>query len=367
MRETRRVQLPVPGATSLIWVDGHLVDVSAGWRSVPLTGGEPQNRYTAYGSEFDAAVVSPNGDLVLLVVSAGTKGLVLDSAGRVVREVNRSFYHADAYRYPGTLFTLPDGRTGLVHCPEQYNRLEIEDALTGERLTADSGRQPKDVFHSRLAVSADGRYLLSAGWLWHPWGCLAVYDLAEALRDPTVLDGYGNVFDLRGLIEAEVGGACFVGNDLLVSTTAEPNDPESADDLAPNMLVRRSLGERRFTWRRDLGFSAGDLVPMAGGALSLNGHPRWWDASSGELRHEWPDLPTGDSDSSIVFDKAFSGPARIAVDEAGRRLAVTNGEEIVVVWWDDQPQSLSRGRPAPVSGTARTPSTRPWRGSRSAG
>ena len=44
-----------------------------------------------------------------------------------------------------------------------------------------------------------------------------------------------------------------------------------------------------------------------------------------------PDLPTGAADSAIVWDKTFSGPARIAVDEPGRRFAVTDGERVVVV------------------------------------
>jgi len=116
------------------------------------------------------------------------------------REVNRSFYHAEAYRYPLALFCLPDGRTGLVQCPAHYNRLEIEEAATGELLTGSGTRAPADVFHSRLAVSDSGRYLLSAGWIWHPWSCLMVHDLAGALADPTRLDSYGDVFDLRGLI-----------------------------------------------------------------------------------------------------------------------------------------------------------------------
>ena len=40
----------------------------------------------------------------------------------------------------------------------------------------------------RLAVSSTGRYLLSAGWLWHPWGVLDVWDLEAALHNAAVLD-----------------------------------------------------------------------------------------------------------------------------------------------------------------------------------
>lgn len=124
----------------------------------------------AWGSfgYFDTATLAPNGNLVALVDSDGTKALLLEPGGWAIRELNRSWYCATSYRYPLALFTLPDGRTGVAHCPEHYNRIEIEVAATGERLTADPARRPADMFHSRLQVSDDCARLLSAGWLWHP-------------------------------------------------------------------------------------------------------------------------------------------------------------------------------------------------------
>ncbi|CCH31951.1 hypothetical protein BN6_46720 [Saccharothrix espanaensis DSM 44229] len=102
--------------------------------------------------------------------------------------------------------------------------------MTGERLTAGAARDPADSSHSRLAVSPSGRYLLSAGRVWHPYGCLAVYDLHRALAEPTTLDSHGDVFGLRGLIQEEVAGACFV-DDVVVSTGerggARGNGPSS--------------------------------------------------------------------------------------------------------------------------------------------
>ena len=60
-----------------------------------------------------------------------------------------------------------------------------------------------------------------------------MYDVTRALSEPAELDGFGSVFDLRGLIKAEIGGACFVAADVVVTTTSEENDPDSDDDLAP--------------------------------------------------------------------------------------------------------------------------------------
>jgi len=62
---------------------------------------------------------------------------------------------------------------------------------------------------------------------------------------------------------------------------------------------------------------------------------RLYDASTGDLAYEWPDLPTGTADSSIVWDKAFSGPARIAKDERNNRFAITDGQSISVITWTE--------------------------------
>lgn len=182
-----------------------------------------------------------------------------------------------------------------------------------------------------MAVSPNGRYLLSAGWVWHPWGCLAVHDLPRALTEPTTLDSSGDVFDMRGLVQAEVAGACFIDEDVVISTSAEPNDPDGSEDLAPTMLALWSTTTQTFAWRRQLDLTAGDLVPMAGDILALHGHPRLYATATGDMIGEWPDLATGDADSSIVWDKSFSGPARAAVDQINRRFAITDGDRITVV------------------------------------
>jgi hypothetical protein len=195
VHETERVELPAAGARALAWVGGQLFDVAAGWAHHPLDGSEETRRYSGYGPGFDAATVAPNRDVVALVQSTGTKGLLLDADSGLIREIDRSYYCAEAYRYPIALFTLPSGRTAVVHCPKDYNRLEIEDAWSGELQTGGVARDPQDFFHSRLAVSSSGRYLLSAGWVWQPWGCLVVHDLRRALSDARVLDPvHGDVF-----------------------------------------------------------------------------------------------------------------------------------------------------------------------------
>lgn len=322
-------ELPIQGARTLAWVNDNLIDIAAGWQQL-FPGLQPP-RFTRYGPRFDATNVAPAGDVVALIDSLGTKALLLESDGQVIREVNRSYYCADVYRYPITLFTLPDGRTGLAHCPDDYDLLQLEDAHTGERLTVTEGRKPADLFHSRLAVSDDGSMLLSAGWVWHPWDVLAVYDLARALSQSDELDGLGSVLGIRGLANAEVSGACFVGADVIVSTGSEENDPDSPDDLEPQLLARWSTSEGCFAWRHRLDHCAGDLVSLAGNVLALNQHPRLYDADSGLLLHQWPDLPTGESTSSITRGDTFAGPGRITIDPHQPRFAYTDGTRVVIV------------------------------------
>ena len=152
----------------------------------------------------------------------------------------------------------------------------------------------------------------------------------QALASPEVLDSWGDVGHC-GLARSEVSGACFIGDDIAVSTSAESGDPSETGDLEPRTLARWSIAERRVLWQHRLDHAAGDLLPFAGGILALHQHPRLYDAGTGDLLIEWPDLATGEAESSIVWNKAFSGPARIAVDDTNGRFAVTDGERITVI------------------------------------
>src|SRR5204862_1840925 len=89
--------------------------------------------------------------------------------------------------YPVALFTLPDGTQGLAHCPEEYNKLEIEELASGRRLTTRTG-EAVDFFHSRLQVSPGGTYLLSAGWVWHPLDTVQIFRMAVVLKNTEQLD-----------------------------------------------------------------------------------------------------------------------------------------------------------------------------------
>lgn len=323
----RRVEISESGVRGMAWIHGELIDVAGGWAG--LFPARRQRTHTNYGDDFDTVVVSPQTDVVALVASRGTKSLLLALDGSVIREIDRSYYHAGVFRYPLALFTLPDGQTGLAHCPSRYNQLEIEVATTGHRPAPAIEREPADVFDSRLAVSTDGGSLLSAGWLWQPWDVLAVFDMHRALSDPSALDGQHALY--RAPFQVEVGGACFLGDDVMLGTALEVFDPDEPVPLKPSSLARWSPISQSYLWTRLLERPAGDLVAIGDNLLALNEYPRLYEGSSGDLLDEWPDLPTGRSISSITGPDAFCGPGRIAVDPTAPRFAYTDSDRVVVV------------------------------------
>lgn len=321
-------------AQSLVWNGDDLVDVVGGGRRWGPDGVE-QPASVIHGFPFDRSVVSPSGRYSVVYAERGTKALLLDG-DRLVRELNRSYYQADAFDYPVALGALQDGREVLVHCPDEYNVLEIEDAESGERLTGGE-RDPKDVFHSRLEVSPDGTRLLSAGWFWHPYGVVEVFDLASALTDPAVLDGRG-VLPLDPGIDAEVVSACWLDGDrLAVATGGEPRDDEETPALGPRQLGVWSLSVRRWIHRSRVDFCIGTLIARGDTVISLYGHPRLIDVTTGAVVAEWPTVEVPRRDGS--YGVTHIPTPVVALHPDGTRLAVAQPESIAIITLPEREES----------------------------
>ena len=123
------IKIPATDVRSLVWAGDQLIDWCSGGTVYSLDGSVLSGS-CPHDESFDAAVTDPTGRFSVIYQRVGTRGLLLDS-GEVIREIQRSDYHAEAYEYPVCLLEHR-GRTLFVHCPEEYNRLEIEDVLTGE-------------------------------------------------------------------------------------------------------------------------------------------------------------------------------------------------------------------------------------------
>ncbi|MEV5954949.1 hypothetical protein AB0M11_14460 [Streptomyces sp. NPDC051987] len=320
--------IPVRSAPrSLAWQGDDLVSWVGGGRRWGRDGVERRAPFT-WSLPFDAGTVSASGRYSAVWQERGTKAVLLEGE-RVVRELNRSYYHAPSFDYPLGLGTLGDGREVVVHCPDDYNVLQIEDAASGERLTA-GDREPQDVFHSRLSLSPDGRYLLSVGWFWQPFGTALVYDTALALTDPGTLDGKG-LLPATAVMRGEVTAGCWLDADRLVLAAGrEEWDEEESAGLAPCHLGVWSVSAGRWLHRSPAGDAEPGvlLLPRGDQVIAFPGHPRLLDTATGRIVAEWPEV--GVPAKSACFGREDPTPVA-ALHPDGTRLAVAQTDRIAIV------------------------------------
>jgi hypothetical protein len=320
---------------SLVWSGDSLIDWVAGGAVYRLDGSYDRGR-VSYAHKFDAAVTSPGTDFAVIYVKAGTKGLLLKN-GQIIRELNRSFYHAAAYEYPVCLL-VQEGRTLLVHCPDQYNKLEIEDAATGERLTCRSTRVV-GFFHSRLSANPSGTRLLSAGWVWTPVDVVAYFDITRALRDPDHLNGHGSYpphafsFGLPQIASA----AWQTDTNVILTACQEPEDSDwsaEADMETPNRLrpcgiAVHDTASNTMLSSCVLDSPAGTVMPVGDThVVGFYKHPRLVRLTNGAVEHAWPAISSGTQLSSIIWSQSVPP---LALDPANARFAIAQEEGIHVI------------------------------------
>jgi len=319
-------RIDAPGMRSLCWAGDTLVDWVGGGRVLHLDG-ELEKARVNYGYRFDAAVASPCGEFAVIYEKLGTKGLVL-RRGEVLREINRSFYCADAYEYPIAIFRSASGQVIIAHCPDQYCRIELEDIATGERIGGRGKREPKDFFHSRLRVSPGGRWLLSAGWVWHPFGMVEVFDLEAAMRTSDALDQPVGIPKIDG----EVAAAEFLPNHRMLITTSKETLDDDANEavIGANSVAIINLATRQVISRSPTVEPLGSLMPVDEEvAVGFYEHPKLVSLQTGAVLKKWETVKSGNQISSIIWNGISTPP--IAIDVSHRRFAVAEDSCVVVV------------------------------------
>jgi hypothetical protein len=321
----RLYRIDAHGIRSLCWIDDTLVDWVGGARVLHLDG-TVEDRLVDYAFRFDCAVASPCGEFAVIYEKLGTKGLVLRD-GKVVREINRGFYHAHVYEYPIAIFRSMRGQPLIAHCPDEYCRLELEDIVTGERIRDSGKRKPRDFFHSRLRVSSNGRWLLSAGWVWHPFGIVDVFDLQAATHESDALDRPVALPDIDG----EVDAAEFLQDDRLLIATSEENLGNDDDEaIGTDTVAVLDVARRQVTSRARTREKMGSLMPIDEEvAVSFFEHPKLISLRTGEVLKRWETIKSGKQTSSIIWNDVAIPP--IAVDVAHRRFAVADESGVSVV------------------------------------
>lgn len=336
----------------LVWHGGELIDPVAGNRYSPqkgiqqltkgaitLGGGDIVPLGFIIGFSFDSGhSLSVDGhDWMVVYQRNGTKGLILRDLENV-REINRSYYHAQSYEYPVKLIRLPSGRAGLIHCPVDYNILHIEDAETGECLTSRGGQEASDVFHSRLDTMPDGSGFCDHGWIWHPVEDAAYFSVDACLASPALLDQFhkyticdSSYYDQYGESREIENAVCCAGG-TVVCTWKEYYGNEGGSSFL------RSWSSTTKTWISDFIETEALGVLYCGDkyAYSLFDHLKLLEIASGKVLKRWPHIKSGNQRS--VITRGTSVP--VAFDPISFSIAVATETAVCIV----QPESA---RPEP--------------------
>lgn len=284
---------------TISWRGKDLVDWATGTK---IHGeGEWPSQQIHYAYNFDTAITSEDGQYALIFTKQGTKGLLLKN-GKMLREINRSYYQAEVYEYPAAFFVAANGRTYLAHCPEAYCQLDFEDVETGEVITHVEGREPQDYFYSRLEVSADNKWLISKGWVWHPWDMVVAFNIEACLQNPLLLDKVTKTPD----VNAEVGVAGFISNhEVLIGAIGDgelmDEEAENAEALQPGQLVVWNLETDELSAPVTVKGIFGNIFPIDDTyTWDLAGCPRIINYRTGEVTDQLDELLVNPQVSSII-------------------------------------------------------------------
>jgi hypothetical protein len=333
MTKPENITIPITRSTplSLNWRDGQLIDWVRGGDTYDLDGTFHSSNF-ALGYNFDAAIVSPSGRFQVIYQKLGTKGVLMEG-NKLLREIDRSYYFANAYEFPIVLFELPDGREVMAHCPDEYCQLEIEEIETGKRLTQREG-EPMDFFHSRLAVSKNGQYLMSAGWIWHPVDWVEIFDIQQCLQYPADLDKEKKLLDSS----SEMNNACFLGdNEIILHSAIEAEDfdegepeEERRSPMRPGTVGVFNLTSKTWKYVVPVAANIGTMFLVdENHVLGVYEHPKLVEIATGAIVREWPELETGKQNSSIIWGIDPVPP--MAYDAQSQRLAVVQDKRIEVI------------------------------------
>lgn len=228
--------------------------------------------------------VSDDGRWAALLAERTPLGLVVDlERGGITMRLSRGDYHVEHCGWPFA-FVTRSHETVAVHATE-WNRLDATELGSGRRRTGAAGEDPEadslDYFQAGLEVSANGRWIASSGWVWHPVGVTRVFDLARWLDvDPTEAHRGESVRMLWNHPDAWDGPMCWLDDRRLLVWGVGHEDGGPGVDAG---LVFDFPEGRVCGWVP--GLEEADLIPdpATGRFISLQANETsLWDARNGD-------------------------------------------------------------------------------------
>jgi hypothetical protein len=307
----------------LAWDEDDLVEPMTGRRIAldqPLA-----RRAFSLGYPFDRTLCARGLDAfwTLAYDNRGTKA-VLYKNWKEHRELNRSYYFAKTFDYPIALTSINNGRVVIVHCPNSYDTVEVEDAETGEML----GKKKSDKmeFQSRFSMSEDGRFLVSAGWFWHPLGAAWLCPISAIIGTDEHCEA-----EVGFSFGSEIDAAAFLGNDHIVvtSTSEVVNNDVPISGLGPLQLGVWSIPDSKWVSVVPLQEATGSIMPWKEWVISFHEHPKAIELATGKVVHVWNQLDSGIQIGSIELGEP--PPPVMALNPQRGMFAVCDSNGINIV------------------------------------
>jgi hypothetical protein len=308
------------------WLEDKIVDWPNAGTLYELTGQKRQLSKYTFGFNFDGAIHSVNGKYVFIYQKLGTKGLLIKE-GEILREINRSYYCADSYEYPATFLTY-NNKTFLAHCPISYCQLDFEEVETGEIVTNIKTRKPSDIFHSRLEISNNGKYLLSKGWVWHPVDVIQIFQIEDCISNPLLLDKLDHSFPNVG---SEICTASFINDsEILVGSSDEVIDGDNIANVPPKSIAIWNFHENKFFNQKTPVFEFGNLFYIDKRlAWDTFKFPKVINLDTGQIVDKAEDVYSGEQKSSILFDT--DKQPQISFDLYRNKLAIKEKNRVIIL------------------------------------
>lgn len=310
---------------TICWVNNSIVDWASGGMQYTLDGKARQLCEYTYGFG-DNAITSADGQYAFIYQKLGTKGLLLKN-GKLLREINRSYYCANVYEYPAAFVTF-EHKTYLIHCPLKYCRLDFEDVETGQIITDTEDRNPSDFFHSRLEISPNGKYLMSKGWFWHPFDAIRVFDIMKCIQQPKLLD-QSQIYPNVG---TEIATASFIDDNtvLIGSSNEEAINDDLLENLPPNHIAIWDIHSDQISKPVKMDIEFGNLYAISNQyTWDIYRFPKIINIQTGEITDQDETIASGLQNSSIIHH--IGELPKVAFNQQTKQLAITNGDSIEII------------------------------------
>jgi len=311
--------------STICWLDKAIVDWASAGQLYSLYGKEKQLGNNSYRFNFDGSIVSSDGQYAFVYKKLETKGLLLKN-GELLREINRSYYCANAYEYPAVFVTVND-KTYLVHCPLGYSRIDFEDVETGQLITDIPARKPSDVFHSRLEINTSNSTLMSKGWFWHPLDVVQLFKIDECIRNPLLLDES----TLTPKVSAEICTASFINDSKILIGASEEIFDEDNISFPPSHLAIWDTKSDKVPNPVKVNGEFGNLYAISDVlAWDTFKFPKIINITTGEIVDKDESIYSGEQRSSMIGCDSLKYP-QIVFNRQTKQLAIKGDEKIEIL------------------------------------